>query len=271
MSQFSPEEFQFIATLLKERSGLALTADKGYLLDTRLQPIAKAHGLADARALIAKLRSNPPAALLNDVIESMTTNESLFFRDGKPFEALVKSLLPAFKEAGKTNIRIWSAACSTGQEPYSIAMTVKEEEAKYPGLNVQLYATDLAEKVLERARQGIFTQFEVQRGLPITMLMKYFSQVENSQWQIKEPLRKMVTYATGNLLTSYAALGKFDIIFCRNVLIYFDEKTKADVLDRMAAILNPPGYLFLGGAETILGLSNKFAVVPEHRGLYKRV
>lgn len=268
MTEFAPEDFNFIAGLLKDRSGLALTPDKGYLLETRLLPIAKAHGLADTKALIARLRAAPPASLVNEVVESMTTNESMFFRDTKPFEHLTKLILPALKATGRNTLRIWSAACSTGQEPYSIAMTIKEEISKYPGLKVEIYATDLAEKVLERAKAGTFSQFEVQRGLPITMLVKYFTQLPNNTWQINDDVRTMVTYAPANLLTSFASLGKFDIIFCRNVLIYFDEKTKTDVLERMAAILHPPGYVFLGGAESTLGLTKKFIAVPDHRGLF---
>jgi len=172
------------------------------------------------------------------------------------------------KAAGKNHVRIWSAACSTGQEPYSIAMTVKEEAAKYPGMQVEIYATDLAEKVLERSRSGAYTQFEVQRGLPIMLLMKYFTQTANNTWQVNDAIKSMVKFAPANLLTSFAALGRFDVIFCRNVLIYFDEKTKSDVLDRMAVILNPPGYLLLGGAESTTGLTKKFNALMEHRGLF---
>ena len=265
------DEFEFIAGLLKQRSGLTLTPDKGYLLETRLQPVARANGLADCRALIQKLRVNPPADLVYQVVESMTTNESMFFRDTKPFDHLKNVVLPALKAAGKQQVRIWSAACSTGQEPYSIAMTLKEEAFKYAGMRFEIYATDLAEKVLERSRSGIYSQFEVQRGLPIMLLMKYFTQRPNNMWEIKDELKQMVKFAPGNLLTSYATIGKFDIIFCRNVLIYFDEKAKTDVLERMAAILNPPGYLFLGGAESTLNLTRKFNPSVENRGLFTLV
>ena len=265
---FSTDEFNFIAGLLKDRSGLALTSDKGYLLETRLQPIARAYNLADIHALIAKLRSNPPAGMVHEVIESMTTNESMFFRDSKPFEHLSNVVLPSLKAAGKREVRIWSAACSTGQEPYSIAMTLLEEAMKYSGITFKIHATDLADKVVERARAGLYSQFEVQRGLPIMLLMKYFTQAPNNMWQIKDQLKSMVTFAPNNLLESYAAMGKFDIIFCRNVLIYFDEKTKSDVLERMSAILNPPGYLFLGGAESTIGLTKKLNPIVENRGLF---
>lgn len=264
----STDEFDFIAGFLKQRSGLALTKDKGYLIETRLTPLAKANGMADVRELINKLRLNPNAPVVYQVIEAMTTNESMFFRDTKPFDHLTKVILPALKAAGRNHIRIWSAACSTGQEAYSIAMTLKEEAAKYPGLTAEIVGTDLAEKVLERARAGIYSQFEIQRGLPITLLMKYFAQRPNNNWEINDPLKAMVKFSAGNLLTPFTAMGRFDIIFCRNVLIYFDEKTKADVMDRMAGILNPPGYLFLGGSETTHGLTTKYKVSDEHRGLF---
>ena len=264
----SNDDFEFISGLLKTRSGLALTPDKGYLIDTRLGPIAKANGMADVRELIGKLRANPNAPIVYQVVESMTTNESMFFRDSKPFDQMTKVILPAMKEQGKKSLRIWSAACSTGQEAYSLAMLLKEESAKYPGLSAEIYATDLAEKVVQRAREGIYSQFEIQRGLPINLLMKYFVQRPNNNWEINAALKAMVKFTTGNLLLPYAALGRFDVIFCRNVLIYFDEKTKSDVIDRMAGILNPPGYLFLGGSESTHGLSSKFKIVPEHRGMF---
>ncbi len=267
-ASFTKDEFDFISTMLKQKSGLTLTEDKGYLLETRLQPVARANGMQTANELIAKLRSNPPSALVYQVVESMTTNESMFFRDTKPFDHLKTVVLPALKAANKSGVRIWSAACSTGQEPYSIAMTLKEEAFKYPGMKFEIYATDLAEKVLERSRTGIYSQFEVQRGLPIMLLMKYFQQRPNNMWEIKDELKSMVKFTAGNLLESYALMGRFDIIFCRNVLIYFDEKTKTDVLERMASILNPPGYLFLGGAESTMNLTKKYTPSVENRGLF---
>jgi chemotaxis protein methyltransferase CheR len=262
------DEFGFIADFIKQRSGIALTPDKGYLLDTRLSPIAKAHGMSDIHELVARLRASPNPSIVHQVIESMTTNESMFFRDTKPFEHLAKVILPALKAQNTSRVRIWSAACSTGQEAYSIAMTLKEESAKYPGMTYEIIGTDLADKVVERARAGIFSQFEIQRGLPIALLMKYFTQRANNNWEINDALKSMVKFSTGNLLTPYLAMGRFDVIFCRNVLIYFDEKTKADVMDRMAAILNPPGFLFLGGSESTHGLSDRYKVNDQNRGLF---
>jgi len=265
------DEFEFIAGFIKQRSGIALTPDKGYLLDTRLSPIAKANGMADLRELIVKLRGTPSPTIVHQVLESMTTNESMFFRDTKPFDQLSKVILPAMKAANKKHVRIWSAASSTGQEAYSTAMVLKEEAPKYPGMTFEIVGTDLADKVVERARAGIYSQFEIQRGLPITMLMKYFTQRPNNNWEINEVIKSMVKFNTGNLLVPYNTMGRFDIIFCRNVLIYFEEKTKSDIIDRMAEILNPPGYLFLGGSESVHGLSTKFKIIPEHRGLYELV
>lgn len=264
----APDEFEFISNLLKTKSGLALTPDKGYLLDTRLGPVAKANGMADIRELIAKLRANPNAPIAYQVVESMTTNESMFFRDSKPFEQLTKVILPELKAKGKNSIRIWSAACSTGQEAYSVAMAIKEESTKYPGLMAEIYGTDLAEKVVDRARAGVYSQFEIQRGLPIAYLMKYFTQRANNNWEINDSIKAMVKFETGNLLQPFTA-GRFDIIYCRNVLIYFDEPTKSDVLNRMAAVMNPPGYLYLGGSETTHGLTTKYKVIEAHRGLFQ--
>lgn len=267
----SNDEFEFISNLLKQRSGLALTTDKGYLLETRLNPLAKANGLAGIKELIAQMRANPTAPIVYQVIESMTTNESMFFRDTKPFEQLTKVVLPDLKAKGRNHVRIWSAACSTGQEAYSIAMTLKEESAKYPGLTSEIFGTDLAEKVVERARAGVYSQFEIQRGLPITLLMKYFTQRPNNNWEINDSIKSMAKFTTGNLLTPFTGIGKFDIIFCRNVLIYFDAPTKTDVLERMAGVLTPPGYLFLGGSETTLGLTAKYKVNESYRGLFSLV
>jgi chemotaxis protein methyltransferase CheR len=263
------DEFDVIADFLRLRSGLALTEDKLYLIETRLQPIVRAHGMKDIPEMIARIRAgNLPAPVITEITEAMTTNESMFYRDTKPFEYLVKVMIPALKEAGRTHIRIWSAACSTGQEPYSIVMSLKEMGAGLGGMTFEIVATDINEKVLERARAGIFTQFEVQRGLPITMLVKYFTQQSGNHWALQPAVKAPVKFMAMNLLDSYAALGRFDIIFCRNVLIYFDEKGKAQVLGKLAENLSPPGFLMLGAAETILSLSDKYKLMGDHRGLY---
>lgn len=264
-------EFQYLSQLLKKRSGLSLTEDKEYLIETRLLPIARDNDCTTISELVAKLKANPPEELLNKITEAMTTNESLFFRDTRPFQFLREVLLPEYKKmTGKNTLRIWSSACSTGQEPYSIAMCLLEEAAKMQGWSYEILATDLAGKVVDKAEFGLFSQFEIQRGLPIQMLMKYFSQLEGtSSWQIKDNVRSMVTFRVQNLLDNLTPLGKFDMIFCRNVLIYFDEATRAGVIERLAGLLNQGGYLFLGGTETVIDKSQRFLDAEQCRGVYR--
>jgi len=263
-------DFEFIAQLLYQRSGLVITQEKAYLLESRLNPVARKWELNDIEALIAALRQKKDERLLVDVTEAMTTNESFFFRDNRPFDQFKNLVLPHFLEARATgkHIRIWSAACSSGQEPYTLAMMLKEEAARLAGWKIDIVATDLSTEILDKAKEGLYSQFEVQRGLPITLLMKYFAQ-EGEKWRISEEIRNMVTYKPFNLLENADTLGTFDIVFCRNVLIYFDQETKGQVLSRIAKIMPQDGYLYLGGAETVLGISDSFEVVPGQRGVYR--
>jgi chemotaxis protein methyltransferase CheR len=261
--------FATIAEVLKARSGLVVGPDKLYLLETRLAPIIKRENLRDLSELSTRLR--PGSALERDVVEAMTTNESLFFRDTKPFDSIRKSVLPrlhAARPAG-TTLRIWSAAASTGQEAYSIAMVVAELSGSMPGRRVEIVGTDLAREPLERARAGLYSQFEIQRGLPMQMLVKHFAK-EDGQWRIKQALRDAVSFREWNLLSDLKPLGSFDIIFCRNVLIYFDPPTKRRVLDALAKQMPADGVMFLGGAETVLGLTEAFKPVPGENGTYMR-
>ncbi len=259
--------FDAISAMLKARSGLTLGPDKLYLVETRLGPIIKREGLRDLQELAMRLR--PGSALERDVVDAMTTNESLFFRDGKPFEALRLRVLPRLHAArsAASTLRIWSAAASTGQEAYSIAMVLADLAPQMGGRRVEILGTDLAREPLERARAGLYSQFEVQRGLPMQMLVRHFTK-EDAQWRIKPNLREAVTFREGNLLGDLSGLGKFDVIFCRNVLIYFDAPTKRKVLDALALQLNPDGVLFLGGAETVLGLTASFRSLPGESGAY---
>ena len=201
----------------------------------------------------------------------MTTNESSFFRDIKPYEQLRKVILPMLmkQHAARSHLRIWSAACSIGQEPYTIAMCLLEDAPLMPGWRFDLLATDLARKALDKAVRGVYSQFEAQRGLPIQMLLKYFTSLPDTSWQVRDTLRAMVQFRQQNLLEDYAGLGKFDLIFCRNVLIYFDEATKAKVTDRMAASLTPEGMLILGATETLVDPLGKFVSLPDLRGVYR--
>jgi chemotaxis protein methyltransferase CheR len=265
----TPPDYDYLRKSLKERSGLVLSADKQYLVESRLLPVARKAGVANLGELVLMLKSGRYPALATEVVEAMTTNESFFFRDKTPFEHFRKTIMPALLAARKNTrtIRIWCAAASTGQEPYSLAMCLKEIERDIAGWRIELLATDLSTEVLEKARAGLYTQFEVQRGLPIQLLIKHFAQI-GELWQIAPELRAMVQYRQLNLLADFSLLGMFDLIFCRNVLIYFDQDTKIDVLNRMARVTANDGYLILGAAETVVGLTERFKMVPDKRGLY---
>jgi len=265
------EEFEFLRAFLKSQSGLVLSEDKTYLVESRLMPIARRRGLQGLSELIGVVRTKRDPALNIKVVEAMTTNESFFFRDVKPFDSLRNAVLPlvvpAIKAAGGNKLRIWSAACSSGQEPYSIAMVLKENPALLEGLSVDILGTDLSVDILTKAKAGLYSQFEAQRGLPIKMLMNYFDQV-GEQWQIKQEIRSMVRYEATNLLHDIRKFGTYDIVFCRNVLIYFDPPTKTDVLRRLRAQMPDYGALFLGGAETVIGVSDQFTTIKGERGVY---
>jgi len=263
------EDFELLSKILKERSGLVLSEDKVYLLESRLTPIARKKGMETLDDLINEIRLRRKEDLLREVTDAMTTNESFFFRDNTPFDLFKEDVLPALmKNRANKRLRIWCAAASTGQEPYSLGIILKEMEAQLSGWKIEIIGTDLSQDVLDKAKAGIYSQFEVQRGLPIKLLMKYFTQA-GEMWQISENIRNMVTYKPYNLLDNFGMLGKFDVIFCRNVLIYFHQETKADVLNRLREQMPEDGTLFLGAAETVLGLTDKFKPVSGKRGLYK--
>jgi chemotaxis protein methyltransferase CheR len=270
MSQaLSAAAFETFASLLKSRSGLVIGADKLYLLETRLASILKREQLRDLATLAERLRIPSNEALIRQVVEAMTTNESFFFRDDKPFQhfrSQALSRLVTSRSAG-VPLRIWSAASSSGQEAYSLAMIVTESRAILGDRRVEIIGTDLAHDQVVRARDGLYTQFEVQRGLPVQMLMRYFRK-EETGWRINEALRGMVQFREWNLLGDLRPLGQFDVVFCRNVLIYFDQPTKARVLDAVAQQMPSDGMLYLGGAETVLGISSRFAPLPAERGVY---
>lgn len=252
-------DYEFLAQLLQAQSGLALGPGKEYLLESRLEPIASSLGFPALEALVRVLRRGEDRALVRTVCEAMTTNESFFFRDSTPFRAFQETILPQLLEARRTTrrLRIWSAAASTGQEPYTLAMILDQAAPAVAGWNVEILATDYSRPALNRAREGIYNHFEVQRGLPIQYLAKYFQKV-GDDWQVNAALRRAVTFREANLLESFSSLGRFDIVFCRNVLIYFDVPTKADVLNRIAQVTAPDGYLVLGGSETAMGISERF-------------
>jgi len=262
----SPDDYALLSDLLKKYSGLALGPGKEYLIESRLPPVAVTYGHPDIAALLVALRSNRSPALIKHVCDAMTTNETMFFRDNKPFVSLEKEILPAAakraREAGRP-VRIWCAASSTGQEPYSIAMIVAQMERELAGTKVEITATDYSSAVLARAKAGVYNQFEIQRGLPVQLMMKYFTQAP-SGFELIPELRRMVTYQEINLLDPFPSYWQFDVIFCRNVLIYFDVVTKKSVVDRMAKLLVRGGSLFLGGTESTLGVTDSVVRVPNH-------
>jgi chemotaxis protein methyltransferase CheR len=270
MSQvLSPAAFNTFATVLKSRSGLVIGPDKLYLLETRLAPILKREQLRDLATLAERLRAPGNDALIRQVVEAMTTNESFFFRDDKPFQHFRAQALPRLLATRSANapLRVWSAASSSGQEAYSIAMILAESRAAIGNRKIEIIGTDLAREQVGRARDGLYTQFEVQRGLPVQMLMRYFRK-EETGWRISEAIRGMVQFREWNLLADLRALGLFDVVFCRNVLIYFDQPTKAKVLDAVAQQMPGDGLLYLGGAETVLGITSRFAPLATERGVY---
>jgi chemotaxis protein methyltransferase CheR len=263
----TPPDYEYLRKFLKDHSGLDLSADKQYLIESRLLPLARKAGLPGISELVQEMRGGS-TVFNTQVVEAMTTNETFFFRDKVPFEHFRDLIMPQILRAranGKT-VRIWCAAASTGQEPYSLAMSVKEMGAALAGWRIEIVATDLSQDVLEKSKAGLYSQFEVQRGLPIQLLVIYFKQV-GELWQINADIRAMVQQRQLNLLHDFSQLGVFDLIFCRNVLIYFDQETKNNVFNRLARAIEPDGFLALGAAETVVGLTAVFKPVAERRGV----
>ena len=263
-----PTDFDFVAAMVRERSGLVLSADKAYLVESRLAPIARRDGFSSIDDLVTAIRVRRDSKLIETVVDAMTTNETFFFRDKTPFDIFEQTILPELiaRKRGGT-IRVWCAAASTGQEPYSLAMVAEAMGPRMGGCKLEILGTDISERCLEKAKAGLHTQFEVQRGLPVQMLLKHFRK-EGDAWKIDERLKGNIRYRPMNLLDDFRGLGLFDVIFCRNVLIYFDAQTKKQVLERMSMQVDGPGYLLLGAAETVLGVTEAFKPVAAQRGLY---
>jgi len=265
----TPPDYEYLRKLLKDQSGLDLSADKQYLIESRLLPLARKCGLSGIGDLVQKMKGGA-ASIVTLVVEAMTTNETFFFRDKIPFDHFREMIVPEIVKAraGRKSVRIWCAAGSTGQEPYSLAMCLKEMGAALAGWRIEIIATDLSQEVLEKSKAGIYSQFEVQRGLPIQMLVKHFKQT-GEFWQINPEIRAMVQHRQLNLLHDFSQLGTFDVIFCRNVLIYFDQDTKINIFNRLHRATEADGFLVLGAAETVVGLTENFKPYPERRGLYR--
>jgi chemotaxis protein methyltransferase CheR len=265
----TPSDYEYLRKLLKDHSGLDLSADKQYLIESRLLPLSRKCGVPGIGDLVQKMKGGS-SLIIAQVVEAMTTNETFFFRDKVPFEHFRDTIMPEMlrARANRKSIRIWCAAGSTGQEPYSLAMSLKEMGAVLAGWRVEIIATDLSNEVLEKSKSGVYSQFEVQRGLPIQLLVKYFRQ-NGELWQISPELRAMVQHRQLNLLHDFSQLGAFDVIFCRNVLIYFDQDTKVNIFGRLAKTMEADGFLVLGAAETVVGLTDVFKPFPDKRGLYR--
>jgi chemotaxis protein methyltransferase CheR len=255
---------------VRDRSGIVLGEDKAYLIESRLQPLARLHNLSGLEALVARLRSATTGTFLKQVVEAMTTNETLFFRDTHPFETLSRIVLPDLmrRRAATRTLNIWCAAASTGQEPYSVAMTIREQTPALagPDWKLSMLGTDLSAEVLVRARAGIYSQLEVARGMPAQLLSKYFLRQADGTWLIREDLRRMFVFKELNLLDAWPFGEKQDIILMRNVLIYFDVDTKRQILAKVRRSLAPDGYFFLGGAETTMNLDDQFERLADSRG-----
>ncbi len=251
----SDADFTLLTSYISEQSAIVITRDKEYLLESRLQPICRLHQLGSLSELARVVRSDRGRGLGRDVIEAMTTNETYFFRDVKPFEALRREVVPLLmqKNQASKSLRIWCGASSSGQEPYSIAMVLREYFPQLSSWHIQLLGTDISRAMVHRTKEGIYSQLEVNRGLPAPMLVKYFDK-KGDQWHVKESLRRQIEVAEVNLAKPWPHLGPFDLIFLRNVLIYFDMSTKQKIFDALGRVLSPGGVLFLGGSESTLGI-----------------
>jgi len=256
----SAPDYAFIRTLVHDAAGLILEEGKEYLVETRLGPLAQREGFASLDAFIATLRMQPKTgAQRKAAVEAMTINETSFFRDIRPFDALRQTVIPEAiaRNAATRQLNIWSAACSSGQEPYSLAMLLREHFPQLSGWTVRIFATDLSEEMLKRASSGRFGQLEVNRGLPAPLLIKYFQRT-GLEWTVREELRKMVQFMPANLAGDWPSLPRMDVVLVRNVMIYFDLETKKRILARMRGLLRQGGALFLGAAETTLNLDVAF-------------
>lgn len=266
----SPEDIQLIVALCKQRAGLKIDPAKTYLIDSRLGPLARREGYASVGELITGLRARREEPLIWALVEAMTSSETCFFRDRAPFALFRDEILPTLtRMRGPEPIRIWSAGCSTGQEAYSLAMIAEAGLGLEPGARIEIYGSDLSERCLEKAQAGLYNQFEVQRGLPIRMLVDHFEKVDDS-WRLSPRLRQRVRWKRINLAADLSAVGRFDVIFCRNVLSDMDETVRARVLEGLASAMPADGFLVLGEEETPLGQTDAYRPITGREGLFAR-
>jgi chemotaxis protein methyltransferase CheR len=264
----SPQEVTVLTELVRRRSGVMIDPDKAYLVESRLAPVARREGFASIRELVQAIATRREERLIWAVVEAMGNTETLFFRDRDPFHQLRDDVLPALAR-GQDPARICSLGCATGQEPYSIAMLLEEERDRFPGLKADILACDLSEACLEKAQSGLYTQFEVQRGLPSRLLIKHFERRDET-WALSPRIRQMVRWRRVNLMNDLRGLGRFDMIFCRNVLSFFDEGLRKKVLEQIALAMPDEGFLVLGAKETVMGVTEAFRPLSGRRGFYVR-
>jgi chemotaxis protein methyltransferase CheR len=252
-------DFQYISKMVQDLSAIVLETGKEYLVESRILPLAKQEGFASIEELVICLRAKPNNGLSTKVVDAMTTNETSFFRDIHPFETLKKHIIPDLmeKRAATKQLNIWSGASSSGQEPYTIAMLLRENFPELRNWKVNYISSDISNEMLERCRKGIYSQLEINRGLPATLMVKYFER-HGTEWQAKEDLRKMIDFRYLNLCEKWPILPKMDLVLLRNVLIYFDVEMKKKILDQIQNLLRPDGYMFLGAAETTMNLNESF-------------
>ena len=267
-TQYTADEYQAFQSFLENACGIVLGENKHYLVNSRLSKLMREENIASLSDLVSKSQGMMNSALKNKVVEAMTTNETLWFRDGFPFEVLAEHVFADLKEKKKSPVKILSAACSSGQEPYSISMIADEFIKKNFGANMQfqVVGVDIDTGILDDARAAKYEPMALARGLSDERKQRYFTQ-QGDHWQVNMDIRSRVSFREQNLMQSYASLGKFDVIFCRNVLIYFSAELKTDILKRLASALNPDGYLFLGASESIVQYSNDFNMVRTPKGV----
>lgn len=265
-------EINFLNKFICDATGVALTKEKVYLLEARLLPILEKHKIPSMSDLVKILQTTADKTLKKEVVDSLMTHETLFFRDTTPFDQFSEVTLPYLLKARESTkkIRIWSSGCSSGQEPYSLAIQLADREPLLQGWDIEILATDVSSAIIEKAKEGVYTQFEVQRGLPVQALVKYFEKDEQ-KWKVKDTLKSKIRFQTFNLLDDPFLLGKFDVIFCRNVLIYFELETKQNILKNFSKVLQPDGFLNLGGSESTMGISDEFTTYPNTKGMYVKV
>ncbi len=267
----TPADFEFIRKMIYEQSAIVLEPGKEYLVEARLQPLAQKEGLSTIQELVAKMRQDKSNGLQQKVVDAMTTNETSFFRDIHPFETFKKIIVPDImaKRATAREFNIWCGASSSGQEPYTLAMVLKENFPALITWKITFIATDISQQMLTRSRNGIYSQLEINRGLPAAYMVKYFQRI-STDWQIKDDLRKMIDFRELNLCQNWPVMPRMDVVFMRNVLIYFDVNTKKTILNKIRQLMRPDGYLFMGAAETTLNLDDSFMRMDyQQSGCYK--